>query len=172
MRVEIETDRLILRNLVPADYEAAFKWCGDPNVNTYMIYPLYQKAEDVKEWIMGLNPDDPDNYDLGFVQKETGELIGSGGMVYNKDRDVWVIGYNLKAECWGNGYTIEAIQGIIDYVKKSRPVNAIEGEFAVENHKSQRVMEKLGMTFDRDAEYEKLDASVRFQAKVFRRVFA
>jgi len=31
-------------------------------------------------------------------------------------------------------------------------------------------MEKLGMTFDRDAEYEKLDASVRFQAKVFRRV--
>ena len=172
MRVEIETDRLILRNLVPEDYEAAFKWCGDPNVNTYMIYPLYLKAEDVKEWIMGLNPDDPDNYDLGFVQKETGELIGSGGMVYNKDRDVWVIGYNLKAECWGNGYTIEAIQGIIDYVKKSRPVNAIEGEFAVENHKSQRVMEKLGMTFDRDAEYEKLDASVRFQAKVFRRVFA
>ena len=170
MRVRIETDRLILRNLVPEDYEAAFKWCGDPNVNTYMIYPLYQKAEDVRAWIGTLNPDNPDDYDLGFVLKETGELIGSGGIVYNANKDVWIIGYNLKADRWGNGYAVEAISGIIDYVKKSRPVKVIEGEFAVENSKSRRVMEKLGMTFDRDAEYEKLDASARFQAKVYRKV--
>ena len=32
MRVTIETERLILRPVVPDDYEAAFKWCGDPNV--------------------------------------------------------------------------------------------------------------------------------------------
>lgn len=38
MRVRIETQRLILRNLVPEDYEAAFQWCGDPKVNKYMIY--------------------------------------------------------------------------------------------------------------------------------------
>lgn len=36
MRVNIKTERLILRNLVPNDYEAAFKWCGDPKVNKYM----------------------------------------------------------------------------------------------------------------------------------------
>ena len=48
MRATVETERLILRPLVPEDYEAAFKWCGDPKVNTYMIYPLYTKAEDVK----------------------------------------------------------------------------------------------------------------------------
>lgn len=171
MRVRIETQRLILRNLVPEDYEAAFQWCGDPKVNKYMIYPLYKKPEDVKTWIESLNPDDPDNYDLGFVCKETGELIGSGGIVYNPDRDVWIIGYNIRADQWGNGYVPEAIQGLIDYVKQTRTINAIEGEFAVENHKSRRVMEKLGMTFDRDAEYEKMDGSVTFKAKVFRKEF-
>lgn len=65
----------------------------------------------------------------------------------------------------------EAIQNLIDYVGKTREIKAIEGEFAVENFKSQRVMEKLGMTYDRDAEYEKLDGSAKFKAKIFRREF-
>jgi len=81
MRINVETERLILRNLVPENYLDAFKWCGDPKVNTYMIYPLYKCAEDVRTWIESLNPDDPGNYDVGFVLKETGELIGSGGIV-------------------------------------------------------------------------------------------
>lgn len=169
MRVIIETERLILRNLVQEDYEAAFKWCGDPKVNTYMIYPLYKCAEDVKTWIESLNPDDPDNYDVGFVIKETGKLIGSGGIVYNTERDVWVIGYNIKADQWGHGYAVEAIQGLLEYVRKTRPVNAIEGQFAAENFKSQRVMEKLGMSYLKDSEYEKLDGSVRFKSKIYRR---
>ena len=60
MRVTIETERLILRPVVPDDYEAAFKWCGDPKVNKYMIYPLYTKAEDVRTYFESRNLDDPD----------------------------------------------------------------------------------------------------------------
>lgn len=171
MRVNIETERLILRNLVPEDYEAAFKWCGDPKVNIYMIYPLYTCAEDVKTWIESLNPDDPNDYDVGIVLKKTDELIGSGGIVYNEKRDVWVIGYNIRADKWGNGYVPEAIQGLIDYVGKTREIKVIEGEFAEENYKSRRVMEKLGMYYSRDGEYEKLDGSVHFKAKVYRREY-
>ncbi|MDD6071711.1 MAG: GNAT family N-acetyltransferase [Clostridiales bacterium] len=171
MRVNIETERLILRNLEPNDYEAAFKWCGDPKVNTYMIYPLYKCAEDVKIWIESLNPDDPNSYDVGFVIKETGELIGSGGIIYNPECDVWVVGYNIRADKWGNGYVPEAMQGLINHVRKTRKINAIEGKFAEENHKSKRVMEKLGMHYDRDGEYEKLDGSKRFKAKIYRREF-
>lgn len=170
MRINLETERLILRNLVPEDYEDVFKWCGDPKVNTYMIYPLYSCAEDVKTWIESQNQDDPDNYDVGFVLKETGELIGSGGLVYQPARDVWIIGYNIRADKWGNGYVPEAIQGLIDYVGKTREIKVIEGEFAEENYKSRRVMEKLGMTYDRDAEYEKLDGSKRFKAKIYKRI--
>lgn len=171
MRVRVETERLILRNLVPEDYQAAFKWCGDPKVNKYMIYPLYKRAEDVRTWIESLDADNPDNYDLGFVLKETGELIGSGGICCAPDRDVWVIGYNLRADQWGKGLTPEAIQGLIDYVGNTRKIRAIEGEFAAENYKSQRVMEKLGMHYVRDTEYEKLDGSASYKGKVFRRDF-
>ena len=171
MRCNIETDRLILRNLVPEDYEAAFKWCGDPEVNEYMIYPLYHNAEDVKAWIETLNPDDPDDYDLGIVLKETGELIGSGGLVYKPEKDVWMIGYNIRKDSWGHGYVVEAMQGIMDHISKTRKIRAIMGEFAKENHKSQRVMEKLGMHYLQDYEYEKLDGSRKYEAKMFIREF-
>lgn len=39
MRVTIETDRLIIRNLKPGDEYAVFAWAGDPDVAKYMMYP-------------------------------------------------------------------------------------------------------------------------------------
>ena len=36
MKVNFETEHLMIRPLVPDDADAAFCWCGDPNVNTYI----------------------------------------------------------------------------------------------------------------------------------------
>ncbi|MBO6015412.1 MAG: GNAT family N-acetyltransferase [Lachnospiraceae bacterium] len=140
-------------------------------MNKYMIYPLYQNEEDVRKWLETRDLDDPNSYDLGFELKQTGELIGSGGLVYSPNRDVWKIGYNIRADQWGNGYAFEAICGIINYVSKSRTIRAIEGQFAEDNYKSKRVMEKLGMHYLKDSSYEKLDGSVRFASKVYIREF-
>lgn len=138
-----------------------------------MIYPKYNSESDGIEWLKErqLKVDDPDDYDLGFVLKETGELIGGGGLVYHQDTDIWVIGYNLRKDVWGNGYVVEALMGIMAEIRKTRKIRAIEGIFAVENHKSQRVMEKLGMTYVEDTEYEKLDGSAHFLAKKYQRVW-
>lgn len=65
----------------------------------------------------------------------------------------------------------EAILGLIEYVKRNEEVNAIDGVFAEENIKSRRVMEKLGMTYQSDTKYEKLDGSASFKAKLYRRDF-
>ena len=171
MRFRIETGRLILRNKVPEDYEEAFKWCGDPDVARYMVYPVYTRAEDVRTWLESLDPDDPDEYDAGIVLKETGELIGSGGLFYKPEDDLWTIGYNLRKDQWGHGYAMETILGILEHTKKQREVRGIQGTFAVENHKSRRVMEKLGMTYAGEAEIRKLDASKVLPAKLYRRLF-
>ena len=169
MRVIIETERLIVRPVAPDEYEACFRWCGDPEVNTYLIYPLYKRAEDVRTWLEGRNIDDPDNYDLGFELKETGELIGMGGLVYDSEKGIWTLGYNLRRDCWGNGYVPEAMQGIINQIKGVRELKILEGEFAKENNKSRRVMEKLGMKYNRDSEYTKMDGSRTFKSEVYRR---
>ena len=169
MKVHIETERLILRPLVPDDAEAAFRWCGDHAVNKYMIYPLYHRAEDVRAWLESRNPDDPDVYDEGIVLKETGELIGSGGLTWHPERNAWEVGYNLRADQWGHGYTVEMLRALIAHIRKTRPVDAIDGIFAAENSKSRRVMEKMGMTYFLDTSFDKLDGSETFPAKYYRR---
>ncbi len=63
------------------------------------------------------------------------------------------------------------MQGIIDHISKTRKIRAIEGQFAAENHKSQRVMEKLGMHYSHDSELVKLDGSKRYPAKTFIKEF-
>ena len=169
MNIVIETERLILRPLQLDDAAAVFKWGGDPKVNQYMIYPLYNNVEEVRKWLQMLNPNDPDNYDLGFVLKETKELIGTGGLVYNQKKNAWIVGYNLRADQWGNGYTVEAITAIIDEISKTRMIRAIEGEVATENLNSIRIVEKLGMQFVAKSEYTKLDGSAYFEANRYRK---
>ena len=173
MRIIIETERLLLRNLRPGDEKTMFAWAGDPEVARYMIYPQYKSEADGIEWLREReeNAEDPDDYDLGIVLKETGELIGSGGLVYRPESDTWNMGYNIRKDMWGNGYVVEAMQAIIDEVRKTRKLRVLEAQFAVENQKSRRVMEKLGMVYDRESSFEKFDKSAVFQAKTYRRVF-
>ena len=171
MRINLETERLILRNLTPDDYQAVFRWCGDPDVARYMVYPVYTKAEDVRAWLETLEPDDPDDYDTGIVLKETGELIGGGGLYYKPDEDLWTIGYNLRKDQWGNGYAMEMILGLLELVRSQRDVRGIRGTFAKANNRSRRVMEKLGMTHEKDVILTKLDGSDSCPGEEYRRLF-
>lgn len=171
MRFYLETERLILRDLMPEDWRAAFLWCGDPDVARYMVYPVYTRAEDVRTWLESRDLDDPDEYDAGIVLKKTGELIGSGGLFYRPEDDLWTIGYNIRRDQWGNGYVPEAIRAILKYVGSRRDVRGIQGTFAEANHKSQRVMEKLGMTYAGEATVTKLDGSITYPGKRYVRLF-
>ena len=171
MRVNIETERLYIRNITVSDYQAAFKWCGDPVVNTYMIYPLYKRAEDLLGWLGNIDRDAPDECELVFVLKESREVIGGGGMHYKKDRGAWGIGYNLCHDHWGHGYAKEAMEAVIEYMRSIREVKAVEISFCVDNHNSKRIAEKLGFTYYEDTEYTKLDGSRVFPAKIYRRVY-
>ena len=171
MRINLETERLILRNLTPEDYRAVFRWCGDPDVARYMVYPVYTKEEDVKAWLETLNPDDPDDYDAGIVLKSTGELVGSGGLYYRPEDDLWTIGYNLRKDQWGNGYAGEMIRAVLELVRRQRVVRGIQGTFAQANNRSRRVMEKLGMTYAEDVILTKLDGSFSYPGEKYRRIF-
>ena len=48
----------------------------------------------------------------------------------------------------------------------------LQGQFAVENNKSRRVMEKLGMQYYKDGEYTKKDGSATFKSQIYRREFS
>ncbi|MBO4637593.1 MAG: GNAT family N-acetyltransferase [Clostridiales bacterium] len=160
----LETERLILRPITPDDKHAIFKWAGDPEVSKFMIYPNYTSPDDADLWIEGLYGKETD-LDYGFVWKETGELIGSGGLYYRPENDTWRLGYNIRRDMWGRGIATEACRKIIEYARGRFTVRRIESTFAEENLRSGRVMEKLGMTYMNDGTYSKIDGSATFRSR-------
>ena len=163
----LETDRLILRPLTVNDADAVFVWASDPKVNRYMIYPLHADIEVTRQWLRSVEQAEDGDYDFGFVRKSDGLLIGTGG-VYDNGDGSWEFGYNLRHDCWSQGYATEATQAMIAFAHKELGAKVFVSNHAVDNPASGRVMEKCGLTFHHDGEYSKADGSETFQAKYYR----
>lgn len=167
----LETGRLILRPLCIEDKEAIFKWAGDPRVSKFMMYTNYNSPDDADGWINALYHE-KNELEYGFVLKETGELIGSGGMYFrDEETKSWDIGYNIRYDMWGRGLVPEAMSKIIEYARENCEVGRIAASFAKDNPKSGRVMEKLGMKYCKEKVYSKFDGSASFDAIVYERIF-
>ena len=165
--VTLETGRLILRPLTVADADAVFVWASDPNVNRYLKYPLHTDVDVTRQWLRSVEQRAEGYYDFGFVRRSDGLLIGSGG-VYDKGDGSWELGYNLRHDCWNQGYTTEAAKAMLAFAHKELGVKVFVSSHAVGNPASGRVMEKCGLTFRHFGEYSKADGSETFQAKYYR----
>ncbi len=165
----IETDRLILRPITINDADDVFEWTGDERVAEYMIYPCHKNVEVTKMWLKSL--DNLENeYTWGFVRKSNNKLIGSGGIRFRADENVWSFGYNLRYDCWGHGYATEASKRMIEYVYSEHNACEFVAEHAVENTASGRVIEKCGLIFEKYSEYSKFDNSRTFKCRKYRMI--
>lgn len=163
----IETDRLILRPLEVSDSEAVFEWTGDERVAEYMIYPCHENIEVTEEWLKSLESLE-NEYVWGFVRKSDGKLMGSGSIRFRTAENVWSFGYNLRYDCWGNGYATELVKQMIKYVVQNHNAKEFVAQHAVDNKASGRVMEKCGLVFENYSGYSKSDGSKTFRSKVYR----
>ena len=157
--IKIETERLILRPLTLADVETAYHgWTGDPEVAKYVSWLPHHSIDEAIEWLKEIewkqdaegNIIPSDNYIWGFVLKETGELFGSGGLIWEDDWQLFQVGYNIKKSHWNHGYTTEAMKAILRFAATKLGLKRIAGGHAKENLASAKVIEKLGFVYDRD----------------------
>lgn len=161
----LETERLILRHMTPDDAEAVFAWVSDPIVNRFMPYALYTSVDQVRDWLETLA--DAESYDFGFVRKSDGLLIGSGDIGLQSGSN-WAFGYNIRRDCWNQGYTTEAARAMVNFAHATLGATDFIANHAIENPASGRVMEHIGMTFSHYGEYSTFDKSETFPAKAYR----
>ena len=143
----METERLILRNLVSQDLESIYEWTSDEQVTKYLTWPTHQNKETTKrildQWLEEYKQDNC--YRLGIVLKENNKLIGMIDVVDYKE-DQPVVGYVLNQNYWGHGYMTEAFNGVIGYLKE-QGFHKIYIEADQRNIGSNRVIQKNGFTF-------------------------
>ena len=160
MNLMIETERLILRPLTLADAEDVFEWVGDPIVNRYMPYPLYQNVEQVRKWIQSI---DPEHYEFGFQLKETGKVIGAGSIGLN-DENMHELGYNINRAYWGRGYATEASKAMIQWAYEHLNARNFAAAHVTANTASGNVLRKCGFQFAKYGQYGRFDGSEMFDA--------
>ena len=161
----IETERLILRPLTAADAEDAYEWQSDPEVNRYMVYPLYTDVEKTRAWIESLPPDEGE---FGFQLKATGKVIGAGGVKYVEAENAWELGYNLNREYWGRGYCTEASKALLQWAYEVHGARDFIACHATANAASGNVLRKCGFQFVKYGRYSRYDGSETFEASFYR----
>lgn len=166
----LETERLILRPLSVDDAETIYKnWTSDPNVAKFMRWELHKNISETREWLSAEESciESESVYNWGFVLKETGELIGSGGLVFIEEKGMYELGYNVMKKYWGIGIATEASEKIIDYGINELKQRQFYCCHAKDNPASGKVMMKVGFVYQNDGEYCSWNNERRFECKEY-----
>lgn len=155
MKKIFETERLLLRELEGYDREAMFELNRDPEVVRYVgvdaMVDIAEAGHYVKVGRQRYAEDGCGRW--AVVLKATNEMIGWSGLRPVEDFGGCIdLGYRYMKKHWGKGYASEAAAACLDYGFKELNMGRIDAHCMVENKASERVMQKIGMTFE--GEYE------------------
>jgi len=143
----ISTDRLLIRKLDTTYKNAFFEYRSLPEVYEYQNFkPLDTKEAD--EFIRSIAeyPDIPNTwFQLAVCIKNNNKLIGDIGIHFLEDDDQIEIGYTIAPDFQGQGYAIEALRVVINYLFTDLRKHRIIASVDPDNIKSVKLLDKLGM---------------------------
>lgn len=143
----IETERLLLREMAEADFEAARKILGDARV-MYAWEHGFSDGE-VRAWIAeNIARYRREGFShLAAVEREGGALAGFIGPLLETVDGARRMGvaYILGKDFWGRGYATEGASACIDYAFDQLRAEEVIAEIRPENSASRHVAERLGM---------------------------
>jgi RimJ/RimL family protein N-acetyltransferase len=148
----VETPRLRIRELVADDAGFVHRLLNEPSFLENIGDKGVRNLEDARGFI--LEGPWTSHRDRGHGQfllelKEGGAAIGVCGLLFRESLGVSDVGFALLPEYWKHGYAIEAATAVIEYGYSSLGLDTIVGLTSEENTASIKVLEKLGMSFDR-----------------------
>lgn len=145
--MQIETERLLLREYTPEDFDALFQILSD--AETMQHYPAPFDEDRVRGWIQW-NLNNYRQYGFGLwavVLKGTGELIGDCGItMQNIDGEILPeIGYHIHKNHWRRGYAHEAACAVRDWVFRNTGYDRIYSYMKYTNVGSFSTAMSIGM---------------------------
>lgn len=148
---KLENEKVLLRAFVLEDANAVAYLCNNYNIhkNTLTIpYPyLIQDAIDFISYQISYSDSDRE-MSLAIEDKNTGELVGSIGLICSQIHKRCEVGYWIGEEYWNMGYATEALRVMIKYIFEIKGYNKVFGRHFDTNPSSGKVMEKAGMVYE------------------------
>lgn len=155
MKKILETKRLYLRELNTNDSENFYKLNLNPNVIKYTGNSAFADIDEANEFL-----DNYQDYKLNsygrwaVINKENNEFLGWCGLKYDNNLNETDIGFRFFEDKWGNGYATESAKACINYGFEKLNLKTIIGRAMQENIASIKVLEKIGMQFVREFDFD------------------
>ena len=167
-RVILQTERLVLREMVQQDLDFLASLLADPEVMRF--YPKCYSREEAQLW---LNRQRQRYFYHGFglwlvVDRESGEPVGQVGLLLQDvdDRFETEVGYLIHRPFWRRGYAAEAARGVLTFAQQVKQFSRVISLVRPENVPSQGVARKLGATIEKEIDFRGLRHYVFVHAAV------
>jgi RimJ/RimL family protein N-acetyltransferase len=152
---EIETTRLLLRMFTDDDLDDLSRIYSDPDVMRYLSgHPLTREetAGWLRYFLAGW-----DDYGFGWwavILKESGELIGHCGLQFIHMTPEVEVTYGLAREYWRKGLASESARACLWFGFAELALDHIYALADPGNIGSHRVMQRVGMRYDKTEYYK------------------
>jgi len=146
----LETERLILREILLSDADDLYAYYNDRLVTQYLDWFGPSSVDHAKEIITRWSNQFQDDSFMrwGITFKEEGKVIGTVLLVPVRGPFEWklplVIGYELSREYWNQGIMSEALQAVNAFAFEEMGNHRICAEVFPENTASITILKRLG----------------------------
>lgn len=141
--------RVLLRPFRMEDVEDVFAYASDPEVAQHMEWAPHRETAETCAYLAS----SIEAYSkrvwlpLAVVRRDTGRVVGCFDLrVVSAGHRVGETGYVLARSEWGTGTNVEAGRLVLEHAFDHFGLNRVQAICNVENRRSSRTLEKLGMT--------------------------
>ncbi len=138
-----------------SDAESMYALNLDPEVLKYTGDEPFNSIEEARDFIEYYK-----QYQLyGFGRwsvfiKERNEYIGWCGLKYTEDKNEYDIGFRFLKEHWNKGFATETAAACLNFGFENLQIDRIVGRAMSVNFASIKVLEKIGMQFNREFDFD------------------
>jgi [ribosomal protein S5]-alanine N-acetyltransferase len=150
-----ETDNLIIRRFKPEDAEAFYMLNADSEVIRYTANNNFKDLAEAENFIR--NYDHYEKYDFGrwaIELKSSGECMGWCGLRHRPETQLTDLGYRYARKFWNQGFATEAALKCLELGFEKYSQTKIIGRVMEGNQASVRVLEKIGMHYIGEFEFD------------------
>lgn len=163
----IETERLLLREITEDDAEFILELLNEPGWIRNIGDRGVRTIDDARRYIADRFVAGYERFGFGLYLvelKESGASAGMCGLVRRDSLEDVDIGFAFLERFWSRGYAFESASAVMDYARNALGLKRIVAIVSPDNRGSIKVLEKIGLHFERmirmpgDAEEIKLFA--------------
>ncbi len=139
------TERLRLRPYAETDFDAFAKMHGDPmlKANTHAKAMNRLQARDLFDGYRAAFA--KDGFGMMSVRhRDTDADIGECGLWHREDANAYTLRYTIRANHWGEGYSLEAVRAVLADAFDAHGFNFIRAIAMHHNQRSVRVLQRAG----------------------------